>query len=46
LGEHQAVWDADGMGSGVYFVRLTVDPPYGGQAGGQLTEVRKVLLVK
>ena len=38
-GQHEVTWDAGGMVSGVYFVRLTVD-------GGRLTEVRKVLLVK
>ena len=37
-GYYEIVWDAEGMGSGVYFIRLTVD-------GGQST-VRKVILVK
>ncbi|NQS98553.1 MAG: T9SS type A sorting domain-containing protein [candidate division Zixibacteria bacterium] len=38
LGEHEVVWDAGGCGSGVYFVKMTVD-------GGQST-VRKMVLVK
>jgi len=38
LGKHSVVWDAEGMGSGVYFVRLTVD-------GGQ-SKVKKVVVVK
>ena len=37
-GSHEVVWDAEGMGSGVYFVRLTVD-------GGQST-VKKVMFIK
>ena len=46
LGKHKVVWDAEGMGSGVYFVRMEVD---GGQLtvnGGRQTEARKVVLVK
>ena len=38
-GYHEAVWDADGVGSGVYFIQLTVN-------GKQLTDVKKVMLVK
>ena len=38
-GEHEVVWNAEGMTSGVYFVRLTVDR-------GHLTDVRKAVLVK
>ena len=38
VGEHSVVWDAEGMSSGVYFVRLAVD-------GGQ-SAVKKMVLVK
>ena len=38
LGRHSVVWDAEGVASGVYFVRLTVD--------GQKSMVRKVVLMK
>ena len=38
-GVHEAVWDAEGIASGVYFIRLTVD-------SRRLTEVQKVMLVK
>ena len=38
-GNHEIVWDAEGMASGVYLVRLTAD-------GGRLTAAEKVLLVK
>jgi len=38
LGENSVVWDADGVSSGVYFVRLTI-------VGGQSLE-RKVVLMK
>ncbi len=37
-GYHEVVWDAEGQGSGVYFVRLTVD--------SRQSTVRKILLVK
>ena len=37
-GYHEFVWDGEGLGSGVYFVRLTVD------GGGSM--VRKVVLLK
>ena len=42
LGHHEVVWDAEGMSSGVYFVRLEL------QSAGTLqhTSVRKVVLVK
>ena len=36
-GQHSVVWDADGMGSGVYFVRLEA---------GEFAQTRKILLVK
>ena len=36
-GEHQTVWNAEGMGSGVYFVRLEA---------GEFTQTKKLLLVK
>lgn len=39
LGKHSVVWEAEGVGSGVYFVRLTVE-------GGLRSEVEKVVLVK
>jgi len=45
-GTHEFVWNAEGMASGVYLVRLTFD---GGQLtveGEQQKAVRKVLLVK
>ena len=38
LGEHEVVWDAEGLPSGLYFVRLTVD-------SGQ-SMVRKAMLIK
>ena len=37
LGEHSVVWDAEGMASGVYFVRLQAR---------KFTQTRKILLVK
>ena len=37
-GKYEVVWEAEGLGSGVYFVRLMVD-------GGQ-SMVRKAMLVK
>ena len=37
-GKHEIVWNAEGLGSGVYFVRLTVD-------GGQ-SMVKKMMLIK
>ncbi|MBC8278915.1 MAG: hypothetical protein H8E46_11830, partial [FCB group bacterium] len=44
----EVVWNAEGVSSGVYVVRLSVDPPYGGQqsAGTLLHSTRKVVLVK
>lgn len=39
FGEHNLLWNSDGVPSGVYLVRLTED-------GGQLTAVRKAVLVK
>ena len=45
LGQHRVVWDAEGMSSGIYLVRLTVDPLYGGQAKGQQA-VKKAVLLK
>ncbi len=40
-GAHEVVWDAEGMGSGVYFVRLELQ-----SAGTLLHSTRKVVLVK
>ncbi|MBL7192159.1 T9SS type A sorting domain-containing protein, partial [bacterium] len=37
LGEHQVVWNAEGMSSGIYFVRLEA---------GDFTQTRKLLLIK
>lgn len=37
-GEHQVVWDASGLPSGVYFYRL--------EAAGHVAETRKVILLK
>lgn len=38
LGKHEMVWEAEGVGSGVYFIQLT-------EAGGQAA-VKKVVLMK
>jgi|GEM_PF-3505457 len=38
MGKHSVVWEAEGVGSGVYFVRLMVD--------GERSMVRKVVLMK
>jgi hypothetical protein len=45
LGEHQVVWDAEGMPSGIYFVRLSV---VGSRSSvfGSRTAVQKLLLLK
>ena len=40
-GAHEVVWDAEGMGSGVYFIRLEQQ-----SAGTLLHSTRKVVLVK
>ena len=48
-GAHEVIWNAEGVASGVYVVRLTVDPPYGGQQSAETllhTHTRKVMLVK
>ena len=37
-GMHEVIWDSEGLGSGVYFVRLSVD--------SQQSTVRKVVLMK
>ena len=37
LGQHEVVWDAEGMSSGIYFVRLQA---------GDLVQARKMLLIK
>ena len=37
LGRHEIVWNAEGVGSGVYFVRLTA---------GNIKETQKILLIK
>ena len=37
LGRHEIVWNAEGLGSGVYFVRLTA---------GNIKETQKILLIK
>ncbi|MBC8205209.1 T9SS type A sorting domain-containing protein [bacterium] len=44
LGYHEVVFDGSELSSGMYFIRLTVDPPYGGQASQSM--VRKVVLMK
>ena len=37
-GYHELAWDAEGLGSGIYFIRLIVN--------GEQSIVRKVALVK
>ena len=46
LGQHSVVWDAEGCASGVYLVRLTVDPNVPATESRHHTEARKVVLVK
>ena len=43
VGKHQYVWDAEGMASGVYFVRLDV---LSGAGTRQYSKVRKMVLLK
>ncbi|MBL7190492.1 T9SS type A sorting domain-containing protein [bacterium] len=43
-GIYQRTFDGSELSSGMYFVRLTVDPPNGGQASQSM--VRKVVLMK
>ena len=44
LGKHEAVWDAGGCGSGVYFIQLTVNRGQGTVKSGK--QMEKVILVK
>ena len=44
LGKHEAVWDGEGIASGVYFVQLLIDGRWPMKSGEN--QIRKVVLVK